>query len=263
MVYPLKLLCFAFACVQHTSQGEARHDKPIVCVTGISGYVASVLGFELVSEGYSVRGTVRNVEKYASTFNDKNIKLFRADLLEPNSFDEAFSVCNVVMHTASPFFLKVEDSFKDLIQPAVEGTRNVMNAAYRAPFVDTVILTSSAASVGPMQLPENRKPATVPINESDWTTDTTIQNAPYRLSKRLAEQFAWNFVKELPDISVFNNVTGVSQTSKKIKLAVMNPTFILGPLAISRAVCKRCHMRPFHVCCLLLIIKKYFSIQTS
>ena len=44
--------------------------------------------------------------------------------------------------------------------------------------MDTVVLTSSTAAVGPMQLQNNRKPAHVPIDERDWTDDTTLENAP-------------------------------------------------------------------------------------
>ena len=48
--------------------------------------------------------------------------------------------------------------------------------------------------------------------EDDWNLDSTIADAPYRLSKRLAEEAAWAFARE-----------------NGIDLAVVNPAFVMGP----------------------------------
>lgn len=53
--------------------------------------------------------------------------------------------CNVVFHTASPFWTKVLDPQRDLVDPAVAGTKNVMMAARDAKSVTRVVLTSSVA----------------------------------------------------------------------------------------------------------------------
>ena len=52
-------------------------------------------------------------------------------LQSPGSFDAGVTGCSYVIHTASPFVLKVEDVDRDLLVPAVEGTRNVLRAAKR------------------------------------------------------------------------------------------------------------------------------------
>ena len=56
--------------------------------------------------------------------------------------------CAVVMHTASPFVLEgFTDAHEALVRPAVEGTRNVLDAVNRTISVQRVVLTSSVASV--------------------------------------------------------------------------------------------------------------------
>jgi nucleoside-diphosphate-sugar epimerase len=37
----------------------------------------------------------------------ERLKLFKADLLQPGAFEEAVAGCDVVIHTASPYLIKV------------------------------------------------------------------------------------------------------------------------------------------------------------
>ena len=59
---------------------------PRILVTGISGYVASYVAKELFEQGYSVRGTVRNVKKadgVKKLFAGKDLELVEvADIAE-------------------------------------------------------------------------------------------------------------------------------------------------------------------------------------
>lgn len=55
--------------------------------------------------------------------------------------------------------------------------------------------------------------------EDDWNNDSSLTEGPYRLSKSLAEKAAWKFVKENSDC---------------FELAVINPSFVLGPPFSSR-----------------------------
>ena len=87
-------------------------EKPVL-VTGGSGYLASWIIKMLLNEGIDVHATVRdpaNSEKIdhlaamAKTSNGK-LNLFKADLLDIGSFDAAMKDCELVIHTASPFFI--------------------------------------------------------------------------------------------------------------------------------------------------------------
>ena len=111
-----------------------------VLVTGASGYIASWVIQKLLTQGYTVHATVRDLNKtqsfaHLSKIADSSagtLKLFKANLLEPNSFKEAMQDCEIVFHMASPFVVtNYKDAVKDIIEPAVLGTENVLNTVMK------------------------------------------------------------------------------------------------------------------------------------
>ncbi|KAF7140877.1 hypothetical protein RHSIM_Rhsim06G0002800 [Rhododendron simsii] len=83
-------------------------EKGTVCVTGAGGYVASWLVKLLLSNGYTVHGTVRDPQNDKNAHLKKlekaseNLKLFKADLLDYNSLSAAITGCDGVFHVACP-----------------------------------------------------------------------------------------------------------------------------------------------------------------
>lgn len=183
-----------------------------VCVTGASGFVGSRIVTDLLERGYTVRGTVRNPEnaKYAFLMElpgaAERLELCEGRLLEEGSFDEAMSGCQWAIHTASPYALDVEDPQKDLVDPAVDGTRNVLQSALEAG-VEKVVVTSSMAAI--TDEPESDHTLT----EEDWNEKSTLDRNPYYLSKTEAERAAWAFHDEHEELDV----------------VVINPFLIIGP----------------------------------
>lgn len=95
----------------------AADSTATVCVTGASGFLGLQLVKQLLERGYTVHATVRDPSNAGKTKPLRNLavkiskgvlKLFKADLLVPNAFDEAIENCVCVFHTASPFFLHGE-----------------------------------------------------------------------------------------------------------------------------------------------------------
>ena len=158
--------------------------KPVL-VTGASGYIANWIIKYLLEEGCTVHGTVRNpdseksvgpLQKIAAAAPLGTLKLFKADLLDEGSFDEAMAGCEVVMHTASPFVVRgFKDPQEALIKPAVEGTRNVLEAANRTASVKRVVLTSSVAAVFGDNADLRKNPRGV-FNEEDWNFSSSLQH---------------------------------------------------------------------------------------
>jgi dihydroflavonol-4-reductase len=183
-----------------------------VCVTGASGFIAAHVVRELLARGDQVRGTVRNPASTASDFltalpgAEQRLELVAADLLSPGSFDRAVAGCDAVVHTASPYAIDVSDPQRDLVDPAVNGTLNVLRAAAAAG-VKRVVLTSSMAAVS--DEPVKGKIFT----EKDWNERSTLERNPYYLSKMLAERAAWEFAGR----------------SKSFELVVINPFMVIGP----------------------------------
>lgn len=128
--------------------------KPVL-VTGATGYVAGWLVKKLLEEGFTVHAAVRNPNKKEkvqhldkiSENSSGSIKYFKSDLLEMGSYKEAMQGCEVVFHTASPFVLEFKDPQKELIEPAENGTANVLNTANEVESVKKVVVTSSCAAI--------------------------------------------------------------------------------------------------------------------
>jgi len=186
-----------------------------VCVTGASGFIASRIVADLLALGYRVRGTVRDAgrpEKYGFLTSlpgaAERLELVSADLLAPDSFDAAVAGCPYVLHTASPYSMKVRDPQRDLVDPAVEGTRAVFAACARVGGVKRVVLTSSVAAM--TDAPEDGQVLT----EADWNEKSSLKRNPYYYSKTLAERAGWDFV---------------AQEQPGFDLVVINPFMVLGP----------------------------------
>jgi len=64
----------------------------------------------------------------SSIFVGNLFTLDNSKLLGSDGFEAAFTGCDVVMQVASPFVLDVENPQRDLVDPAVIGTRNVLDA---------------------------------------------------------------------------------------------------------------------------------------
>jgi len=172
-----------------------KADKP-VCVTGASGFVAAHVTRELLERGYRVRGTVRSLStpgKYGFLTSlpgaADRLELVSAELLAEGSYDSAVAGCELVIHTASPYVMNVKDPQRDLIDPAVNGTLNVLGSA-KAAGVRRVVLTSSMAAIS--DEPVDGKVFT----EDDWNEQSSLERNPYYFSKTVAERAAWKFVED-------------------------------------------------------------------
>lgn len=127
----------------------------IVTVTGAVGYLGEHLVKTFLEAGYTVRGTVRDVDDIERLQCLKSLpgaterlSLFAANLLVPGSFDKAIEGATYVLHSASPVALEVvADPEGTLIRPAVEGTKNVLTSVHKSTSVRRVVLTGSFRSI--------------------------------------------------------------------------------------------------------------------
>ncbi len=191
-----------------------------VLVTGATGYIGSWVVKKLLDKGYTVRATARDKNKteklkplldLAQQSRGK-LKVYEADLLKEGSFDEAAKGCEYLIHLASPFTLRFKDAQKELIDPALNGTRNVLSAATKSGTVKKVVLTSSVAAVHGDAIDMKEK-GLEEFTEEQFNDTSSVDHQPYSYSKVLAEKEAWK----------------INENQKQWKLVVINPSFVVGP----------------------------------
>lgn len=193
--------------------------KPVL-VTGATGYVAGWLVKKLLEEGMTVHAAVRDpnnkkkVEHLDALAKDSkgSIRYFKSDLLASGSYAEAMKGCELVFHTASPFITDVKDPQKDLIDPAVRGTENVLATASLIPTVKRVVVTSSVAAIYTDAIDCGKVPNGT-LTEANWNTTSSIDYQPYSYSKTLAEKKAWEMAEQ----------------QNQWDLVTINPSFVMGP----------------------------------
>ncbi|MEI8144401.1 MAG: NAD-dependent epimerase/dehydratase family protein [Alphaproteobacteria bacterium] len=188
---------------------------PLVLVTGATGFIASHTIADLLAHGYHVRGTVRSFAKAADHAALKalpgaseRLELLEAQLLDPHGFDKAAEGCDAVLHMASPYVMDVTDPQKDLVDPAVQGTVNLLKSAAQAPSVKRVVVTSSMAAI------TDEPEADHLLTEADWNTKSSLTRNAYYYSKTMAERAAWSFMDE---------------AKPAFDLVVINPFLVIGP----------------------------------
>ncbi|XP_041995066.1 phenylacetaldehyde reductase-like [Salvia splendens] len=190
----------------------------VVCLTGGSGYIGSWIVQLLLRRGYTVHATVKNLNDEKETKHlqalegaESGLRLFQIDLLDYDSIVAAVTGAAGVFHLASPCIVdRVEDPQRDLLDPAIKGTINVLTAAKKLG-VRRVVVTSSISAM----FPSPNWPADKIKNEDCWADEEYCKQKGvwYPLSKTMAEKAAWKFAEE-----------------NSLDIVVVNPGTVMGPI---------------------------------
>lgn len=193
------------------SKANNGEQQQLVCVTGAGGFIGSWVVKELLLRGYRVRGTARdpadskNAHLLALEGAEERLSLCRADVLDFGSLRAAFGGCQGVFHVASPV-----SNDPELVPVAVEGTRNVINAAADMG-VRRVVFTSS---YGAVHMNPSRSPDAV-LDETCWSDYEFCKQTDnlYCCAKMTAE------------------ITATEAAAKRgLQLAVVVPSMTMGPM---------------------------------
>jgi len=153
-------------------------------VTGANGHLGNNLVRALLERGENVRASTRNPQDTAP-FDGLDCEIVQADLMDKDSLLKALEGVDTLYQVAAVFRHWARDPQREIIEPNLQGTRNVLEAA-AAQGVRRIVYVSSEATLDHH---------VNPVNESTWRTE--FRGNPYVQSKTEAEQLAWQLAKEL------------------------------------------------------------------
>ena len=144
-----------------------------VAVTGSSGYIGSWIVDDLARNGYTVHACVRDLSRpekvdHLTSMNNKgysgSVELFRGDIFEVGSYDDAFGDCSAVMHAGATVGYNRETP-QEVYDGCFTEVERVLESAVKSTQLKRFVFTSSFAAVG------HPRPEGYVFTESDWCGD--------------------------------------------------------------------------------------------
>ncbi|KAJ4989203.1 NAD-binding rossmann-fold containing protein [Stagonosporopsis vannaccii] len=218
-------------------------------ITGVSGHVGFRVLVEALSRNYRVRAIVRRPEQGEQIRKAGSVKALAADLeivvvrdlLQDGAFDDVLDGVSGIVHVASPLAITTDDYKRDLIDPAVNATVNVLKSAAKVQSVRRVVITSSIATLLTMEYVLSEDCATV-FTANDVYPPPDIKSefvAPieaYAVAKSHALAASESFVKtKKPQFDVISilpsMVIGKNElNSKREEIVTGTNGVVIGPL---------------------------------
>lgn len=149
--------------------------EQLILLTGATGFIGFRILVLALEAGYSVRCAIRDPKKESIIVSNPAIKSMNLkpnsltfitvpDIAVPGAYTEAVRDVIHVLHVASPLAKGNPTCFqtaeKDLIQPAVRGALEMLEAAQQAGTVRRVVITSSVTSIVPSPVWGGFEPST-------------------------------------------------------------------------------------------------------
>jgi dihydroflavonol-4-reductase len=174
-------------------------------VTGATGFIGSALCRALVGRGHHVRAFHRKTSSLIALQNI-SVELMVGDILKKETLLPAMEGVDMVFHTAAQ-----SDYWRHpelVMRTAVEGTRNVMRAAFEAG-IQRVVHTSSLAALG------------VPKAGELLTEDHRFNLPP--------EHFPYGYAKHQAELEA------LQVAARGLEVVIVNPSAVVGPGDLSRS----------------------------
>ncbi len=191
-----------------------------VGIIGGSGFIGSHITKKFLKENYNVKVSTTDIskkEKYqhlSELFNANNLEISPLNTKDINSLKEFIRECDILIHCGTPFQLEFTDPQKELFEPTIKGTENLLQIIRDSPSLKKVVFVASVAAYNTAfpQPADGRSDGHVYTEED--TPFVHESNHPYAQAKHYADQTVRKFVKENPDL--------------EIEIVSVFPTFVTG-----------------------------------
>ena len=194
-------------------------NEGLVTVTGASGFIGSHIVANLLARGRAVRATVRDSTDptkvdhlYALPVAEGgSLEVVEMDLFEETSVNATIDGCTDLIHTAAAVRISAKDPQKQIVDPSVIGTQNVVSAIDAAGTVRRFVHTSSTAAIRPMKWRDGET-----LTTETWADDATLDGNPYGLAKVEAER-------------VVRKWHASSDVETRPRIVTIHPSVVFGP----------------------------------
>ena len=191
----------------------------LVTVTGASGFIGSHVVANLLARGRAVRATVRDSSdttrvdhlRALPIIEGGTLEIVEMDLFDVASVNAAIAGCTDLIHTAAAVRISAKDPQRQIVDPSVIGTQNVVSAIDAAGTVERFVHTSSTAAIRPMKWRDGET-----LTTDTWADDATLDGNPYGLAKVKAEK-------------VVRNWHATSNAETRPRMVTIHPSVVFGP----------------------------------
>jgi len=167
--------------------------KKLVLVSGANGHLGNNLVRLLLSRGFQVRASVRNLDNSAA-LQDLPCELVAADITDKASFIRALRGVDTFYAVGAAFKLWARDPQKEIYDVNMQGTRNTIEAAAAAG-VKKIIYVSSIAALDYTHTPTRESNGYNPDRRDAYYNS---KNDGEKLAFQLARELGIELVSVMP-----------------------------------------------------------------
>ena len=187
-----------------------------VLVTGATGFIGSWVVKLLLERGVHVRAAARSLDKAEFLNNmDKGtgavLDIVKMDLMDLREVETAVHGCEQIIHCAAALPIGSKNDQTDILDPSIQGCKNLVMAMDKFGGVKNLIHTSSVAAIR-----DPSKGNGAMHTREDWCTGASLEKNPYGFAKTEAEIIIRNWVDSKP--------------GSKPRLITIHPSVVFGPI---------------------------------
>ena len=187
-----------------------------VGIIGGSGFIGSYITQSFLDNGFEVKVGVTDIsqpQKYTHLTELPHadyLQIVEVKAEETDQVRHFIQDCDVLIHGGTPFQLDVLETQKELLDPTIQGTKNILEVANHTPSIEKVVFVASVAAYNTnFPLPGGGKSVQAPTDENSQKFFSSDSH-PYAQAKYFANHVVEEFITAHPDLHF--EISSVSPT---------------------------------------------------